>query len=133
MPNGAPGYALETVDRRELGQAGEEAAVTYLSAHRYTVIERNYRHRGGELDLVALDGPVVVFVEVRTRRGERRGTPLESVDHRKQRRLTAAAQHYLLARRLTNRPARFDVIGVHWERGAPRIEHVRDAFEAQEL
>jgi len=84
----------------ELGRRGEELAAELLRARGYTIVERNFRCRAGEIDLVALDGPTVVFVEVRSRRGERVGTPLESVDPRKQARLTLVARHFLHARRL---------------------------------
>src|SRR5262249_56551615 len=69
--------------RGELGRRGEDLAAELLRARGYTIVERNFRCRAGEIDLVAFDGPTVVFVEVRSRRGERVGTPLESVDPRK--------------------------------------------------
>ena len=93
-------------------------------------MERNFRCRAGEIDLVALDGSTLVFVEVRSRRGERMGTPLESVDPRKQARLTLVARHFLHARRLDESTVRFDVVGVRFDREPPGLEHVRSAFEA---
>jgi len=115
--------------RGELGRRGEAVAEAFLRAHHYTIVARNYRCRVGEIDLVALDGPVLVFVEVRSRRGDAAGTPFESVDGRKQVKVARVAQHFLAARRLLDRQARFDVIGVRFDREPPAVEHLRGAFE----
>ena len=115
--------------RRALGQRGEAVAEAFLRTHRYTIVARNYRCRAGEIDLVALDGPVLVFVEVRSRRGITAGTPLESVDGRKQGRVARVAQHFLAARGWGDRDARFDVIGVRFDAEPPAVEHVQSAFE----
>ena len=115
--------------RRELGQRGEAVAEEFLRTRRYTIVARNYRCRAGEIDLVALDGPVLVFVEVRSRRGTTVGTPLESVDGRKQARVARVAQHFLGAYGWHERDARFDVIGVRFDAEPPAVEHLRGAFE----
>jgi putative endonuclease len=115
--------------RAELGRRGEAVAEEFLRAHRYTIVARNYRCRAGEIDLVALDGPVLVFVEVRSRRGERLGTPLESVDARKQARVARVAQQFCAARGWLDRDARFDVVGIRFDAEPPAVEHVRGAFE----
>jgi putative endonuclease len=104
-------------------------AEEFLRTHRYTIVARNYRCRAGEIDLVALDGPVIVFVEVRSRRGNGFGTPLESVDGRKQARVGRVAEHFLTVKRWHDREARFDVVGVRFDEEPPAIEHVRGAFE----
>lgn len=116
--------------RRVLGTDGERAAEEFLRRRRYTIVERNYRCRAGEVDLVALDGTTVVFVEVKTRRGEGYGNPLDAVDPRKQRQVCRAAQQFLAEHRLQDREARFDVVGVWWEEGRPVCELVTNAFEA---
>ena len=116
--------------RGELGRRGEAVAEAFLRANRYTIVARNYRCRAGEIDLVALDGPVVVFVEVRSRRGTVAGTPLESVDPRKRAQVARVAEHFVTARRWHDRDARFDVIGIRFDRDPPAIEHIRSAFEA---
>lgn len=115
--------------RGELGRRGEAVAEAFLRERRYTIVARNYRCRAGEIDLVALDGPVVVFVEVRSRRGIRMGTPLESVDGRKQARVARVAQHFVAARGWHERTARFDVVGIRFDAEPPAIEHVPGAFE----
>jgi putative endonuclease len=104
-------------------------AEAFLRGRRYTIVARNYRCRAGEIDLVALDGPTVVFVEVRSRRGERAGTPLESVDARKQARVARVARQFVAARGWSDREARFDVIGIRFDADPPAVEHVRGAFE----
>ena len=104
-------------------------AEEFLRTHRYTIVARNYRCRAGEIDLVALDGPVIVFVEVRSRSGVSCGTPLESVDGRKQAQVGRVARHFLAARGWHDRDARFDVIGIRFDFDPPAVEHVRGAFE----
>ena len=92
------------------------------------MLARNYRCRLGEIDIVMCDGPEPVLVEVRYRGSEGSGGPGASVDQHKQRRLAAAAAHYL-QRAGDDLPARFDVVAVH--RG-PRIEWIRNAFEVEQ-
>src|ERR1043166_6049319 len=110
--------------RGELGRRGEAMAEEFLRARRYTIVARNYRCRAGEIDLVALDGEVLVFVEVRSRRGANAGTPLESVVGRKQLQVARVARHFLAARGWHERDARFDVIGIRFDADPPALEHV---------
>jgi len=116
-------------DRQVLGAEGERAAEKFLRRQRYTIVERNYRCRSGEVDLIALDRSTVVFVEVKTRTQRGFGSPLEAVDPRKQRQVQRAAQHYLSEKRLHDRDARFDVVGVWVEKGQVCCELVKNAFE----
>lgn len=115
---------------KNTGHFGEETAVAYLKQIGYLIIERNYRKRFGEIDIVAQDGDVVVFVEVKTRRSVRFGSPFEAVDRRKQKNMTRVALAYLDSHKLFDRSARFDVVAVmlHKESG-PEVEIVQDAFE----
>lgn len=83
-------------DRQRLGAWGESVAATYLEAHGYRIVQRNWRCRQGELDIVAQTGETLVFVEVKTRRGLAQGTPEEAVTPRKAERLLTLAQAYLL-------------------------------------
>jgi putative endonuclease len=115
--------------RRDLGRRGEAVAEAFLRARRYTIVARNYRCRAGEIDLVALDGRVLVFVEVRSRRGAVAGTPLESVDGRKRARVARVARHFLAREGWGERDARFDVLGIRFDREPPEVEHVRGAFD----
>jgi putative endonuclease len=118
--------------RRWFGTRSERAAERFLRRLGYRTLARNYTCPLGELDLVALDGPCIVFVEVRSTGNEDVEQPAHSVDAAKQRRLTDLALQFLRQRRLLESPARFDVLAVSWPAGArePRIVHHRQAFEA---
>ncbi len=116
--------------RQILGQKAEDIAVEFLRAQGLEILDRNFRRRLGELDIVAREGDTLVIVEVRTRADERYGGAAASVDPRKQRRLIHAAVQLLQQRRdLARLPARFDVVTVS-EVGheRPRIEWLRHAF-----
>jgi putative endonuclease len=115
-----------------LGQRGEDAAARFLRRRGYRIVDRGHRSQHGELDLVALDGQTVVFVEVKTRTTAEMGEPGEAVDADKQRRLTRLALGWLKKNGLLEQPARFDVVAVTWPDGAwrPTVEHHRDAFAA---
>jgi putative endonuclease len=104
-------------------------AATFVGRLGYRIVVRNFRCRAGEIDLVALDGDIVVFVEVRSRTTGSCGTPLESVDGRKQAQVGRVARHFLAARGWHERAARFDVIGVRLDADPPAVEHVRGAFD----
>jgi putative endonuclease len=116
----------------QAGQAGEEAAARYLQQQGWVILARNCRLPGGEIDIVAQDGGCLVFVEVKTRRGSRFGSPFEAVDNRKQQRLTTAALAYM-SRRNLNMAARFDVAAVFPEQDSFRVELLRNAFDCGEL
>jgi putative endonuclease len=115
-----------------LGRRGEDAAAEHLERLGYRILERGRRFRFGELDLVALDGRTLVFVEVKTRSSADYGSPSQAVDARKRRRMTNAALGYLKQHRLLDRPSRFDVVSIVWppDGTAARITHHRSAFEA---
>lgn len=106
------------------GRRGEDLAAAHLGEQGFVLLERNFRCRLGELDIVARDGDTLVFVEVRSRASGGYGDPLETVNARKQKRLARVAQVYLSRRRPKFSGCRFDVIGIVGE----RIAHVRDAF-----
>jgi putative endonuclease len=116
-----------------LGQRGEAAAARYLRRLGYTIIATGQRLRQGEIDLVAVDGRTLVFVEVKTRTSTQAGHPADAVDVEKQRRLTRLALAYLRRHDLLDCPTRFDVVAVTWpdEDRPPRIEHFKGAFSAQ--
>jgi len=119
--------------RRHLGQTGEGIAVRHLEQAGYRILERNVRLPGGELDIVALDGECLVFVEVRTRRGRSFGTPEESVTPAKQQKLIQLAQTYLMERAGEWMPSawRIDVAAVEMDaRGRLlRVDILRNAVE----
>jgi len=115
--------------RQRLGRMGEEAAERRLASDGYRIVERRYRKRIGEIDLIAVRGSLVVFVEVKTRRDDRAGTPGESVTATKQRRIGRVALIFLSERGWLDRPSRFDVIEVYaTQEGVRRVRHIPDAF-----
>jgi len=117
--------------RRQLGDAGEEAAAELLRKGGYRIVARNYRCRRGEVDLIAERGELLVFVEVRTRATAAFGAPEETVGFRKRRRVVAAARDYLARRRGSERGARFDVVAVVDSPAGPRLTHFENAFDAE--
>lgn len=131
------GRLMSTDSRRARGALGERLAERHLAAAGYALVERNFRTRYGELDLVAADAQVLVFCEVKTRvEGSLRGpaSPLEAIGPDKRRRLRLMAAQWLASRAGDERPApallRFDAIGVTLTRagGLARLEHVEEAF-----
>ena len=115
---------------KTLGARGEEIAAAYLRGQKFTIVERNFRCKGGEVDIVARDGKTFVFVEVKARRSLSFGSPQASVTHFKQRQISKAALTWLAKNRLKDVNARFDVIAIILrEYEVPRIEHLRNAFD----
>ena len=113
-----------------LGDRGERAAAKYLKQQGYRLLARQSRSRIGEIDLIALDGDTIVFVEVKTRSSHAAGHPTEAVTVVKQRQLTRTALAWLKRRKLLDARARFDVVAITWqETGPPLIEHYQNAFE----
>ena len=114
------------------GVRGEDLACRHLALHGFTVVERNFRCRGGELDVVAREGDVTVFVEVKERRDASRGAGHEAVTVSKRRRIVRAARVYASAHGLSETPLRFDVISIDWSRGQPDLRHDRGAFSVDD-
>ena len=117
---------------RRLGGLAEGIAALFLEMNGYTLLTRNYRYRGNEVDIVAETGARIVFVEVKCRTSARRGEPGESVGAEKMRRIVRAARGFLSERALTDRSARFDVVEVRVQRGGLEmsVEHIVGAFGA---
>jgi putative endonuclease len=110
------------------GKNGEELAVRYLEEQGYAIVARNYRLRMGEIDIIARDGEFLVFVEVKTRRSSRFGSPFEAVDFRKQQQIIRVARMYLSRHGGENRAVRFDVVAVYFEQRTATIKLLKDAF-----
>ncbi|MDQ6745987.1 MAG: YraN family protein [Actinomycetota bacterium] len=124
---------MSTDPRQHLGRAGERLAAEHLQRRGYRILERNYRTRWGELDIIALDRQTIVFCEVKTRRMLARDrTPLEAVHTRKRSRVRRMAGSWLAERK--DRPhvpdVRFDAIGVTFDASGrlAGLEHLQDAF-----
>lgn len=93
-----------------IGNIGEEAAVITLKKQGYKIIERNYRTKMGEIDIIAKDGEYTVFVEVRLRKSNAFGTPADTIDKRKQQKIIKAAQMYAVKNDIYDTPMRFDAV-----------------------
>lgn len=114
--------------RKELGNKGEDWASRYLEENGYMILERNYRSRSGEIDIICSQGGSIIFVEVKTRRNISFGYPEEAITKTKQQHIRKAALAYMNA---CNRPyneIRFDVIGILLKDGKPQINHLPAAF-----
>ena len=119
-----PGTSVAT----RLGNEGERITSRYLTERGYHVLERNFRCRGGEVDLIALDGATLVFVEVKLRRSLARGSPLEAVTAVKQGRVRRAAQVYLAYSGQVFSRIRFDVVAIMKAGKRTDITHLKAAF-----
>jgi putative endonuclease len=118
------------VDNKSLGERGEAIAVAYLKGQKFTIVERNFRCKGGEVDIVAREGKSFVFVEVKTRRTLSFGPPQAAVTPFKQRQISKAALTWLAKHRQLEASARFDVIAILLrDHEVPAIEHFRNAFD----
>jgi putative endonuclease len=118
--------------RAEFGKWAEDHACRTLERHGYAIRERRHRTRFGEIDIIATDRGVLVFVEVKARRSATCGSPAEAVTAAKRRRLLQLAERYLQRHQLTNTPCRFDVVSVYCPGPGepPRVEHVQSAFDS---
>lgn len=117
-----------TFARQRLGLEGEALACSELEHRGYAIVERRFRTRFGEIDVVANDHGTLVFVEVKTKTDSRFSDPVESVTKRKQQRLVSMAEQYVAHHRLDNMPCRFDVVTVDVSATPSKIVVYRDAF-----
>jgi putative endonuclease len=115
---------------QKIGGQGERVALAFLRSKGYVILERNYRTRRGEIDIVARQGRTVVFVEVKTARGYSYGPPRCWVGWRKRSRLIRTASAYLARKGLGDADCRFDVIAIELSLGSPRLTHIVNAFSA---
>ncbi len=116
---------------KTLGERGEDAAARYLKRRGNKIVHRRHRQRYGEIDIIAVDGQTVVFVEVKTRRDAELGRPAEAVDTERQQRQTRAALAFLKSHGLLEHASRFDVVEVVWptDQHRPTVRHIKNAFE----
>ena len=114
------------MNKRQTGTDYESLAAKYLVEQGFTIVEKNYRNRTGEIDLIAEDGEYLCFVEVKYRKDNRSGYPAEAVDYRKQRTITRVAMHYLTTHGYSEwTPCRFDVVSIEGE----KISLIKNAYE----
>jgi putative endonuclease len=112
------------------GASGEDLACRHLVKQGFVVVERNYRCRVGEIDVVARDGDTLVFVEVKERGDASHGTAVEAVTGPKRRRVIRAAQLWAAAHGASESPIRFDVVAIDWKGSKPVVRHDRGAFDS---
>jgi putative endonuclease len=120
----------ENTGNRSVGERGESIAEAYLRGQGFVILEKNYRGRTGEIDIVAREGDTIVFVEVKARRNLAYGPPQLAVTPFKQRQISRTALTWLAHRKKANAIARFDVIAILVpDHEVPQIEHIRNAFD----
>ena len=113
------------MNNRAKGRAGESMAEEYLAVRGYNILEKNYRNRFGEIDIIAKDGNTFVFIEVKTRNTSLHGLPADAVDIRKQGRIGRVALYYITVKKIGDHPCRFDVLSISDD----RVELIKDAFD----
>ena len=115
--------------RQLLGISGEQSVAKHLKKYGYKILVQNYRCKLGEIDIIARDGPDLVFIEVKTRSGTSYGSPAAAVNARKQRQICRTEQCYLAEHSLFDSPARFDVVSVLCDGSNHHIDHINNAFD----
>lgn len=114
--------------RFRFGRRGERIAERHLRRLGYRIVTRNYRAAGAEIDIIAMDGETIVFVEVKRRTGTAAGTPEESVNIAKQNQIRRAAMAFIAQYRAAERDSRFDVVAIVETSRSRRLQHLKDAF-----
>lgn len=112
-------------NKRQKGAAYEKIAAAHLISKGYEILAFNYRCKMGEIDIIARDGEYLVFVEVKYRANDKKGSPLEAISLNKQKTISKCALHYMMMNHLTDVPVRFDVVGILKD----KKEHIENAFE----
>lgn len=116
--------------RKKLGDKGEQIALEYLEKKNMKLLDKNWRSKHGEIDLVMMDGETLCFVEVRSKIGTDRGHPLETITAAKQRQIVRVSSHYLQINNLEESPVRFDAVGIVKDGEKFEITHIPAAFDA---
>jgi len=111
----------EYQNNKQLGDRGELLAINYLKLKDYKILERNFRCKFGEIDIIAKDKDVIVFVEVKTKRGIDFGLPEEMVNQRKREKLIKLSQFYIIEKKLFNQPIRIDVVAIEMNKNSKKI------------
>ena len=114
---------------QKFGEKGEFLAVRYLKKNGYKILEQNYRTPLGEIDIIAKEKDTIVFVEVKSRKSIRFGSPKWAVTAKKQRKISMVALHYLKTKKQTDAKARFDVVSVISNQDDSQIDIIKNAFE----
>ncbi len=113
-------------EHNSTGKAGEELAIRFLKAKGYAIVAQNYRYKKGEVDIIASKKDLLVFVEVKTRRGMAFGEPESFVNRQQTQLILQAAENYIFAQDWQH-DVRFDVVAIYWKT-PPEVVHFQDAF-----
>ena len=116
-------------EKQQFGKKGESLAARHLKQSGYRIIEKNFRTKQGEIDIIAKDKDTIVFVEVKSRKNDRFGNPKWAITPWKQRKISMVALEYLKATQQINVKARFDVVSINRAQESRRIELIKNAFE----
>ncbi|MEA1967968.1 MAG: YraN family protein [Thermodesulfobacteriota bacterium] len=116
--------------RQIFGKKAEDAACLFLDKLGFKILERNYRTRAAEIDIIAQHGDFLVFIEVKARQGLQKGTPGEAVNFSKQKKISLGAAYYLKEKKIDNVRVRFDVVAICSNNGRFAIELIENAFQA---
>ena len=119
---------MGNLNKRARGAEGEILAIAHLKSMGFEIVETNYQFGHGEIDIIAKDGDVLVFCEVKTRHNDNFGPPECAVTPRKQQQLRKVALGYLFQRDIKEQACRFDVIGVRMYGGEPALNYIPNAF-----
>ncbi len=114
--------------KKDLGALGEGKACEFLLENGYEILERNFRCKAGEIDIIAMKDNVMVFVEVKTRTSTAFGMPSEAVNHKKQEKYFKTALYYINETGSRNTAFRFDIIEIMFDKGNVSINHIIDAY-----
>ncbi len=119
---------MENDKKINLGKEGEKEAAKFLKKKGYKILDRNFRVKGGELDIVAEKSGEIVFVEVKARSSDKFMEPVEAITPKKRKSLRKAAEIFLLSKKLDLNPCRFDVITIIKKAGKSKIEHLENVY-----
>lgn len=108
-----------------IGNLGEEAAVKAIKKQGYKVIERNYRTKMGEIDIIARDGEYTCFIEVRLRKNNDFGSPADTIDINKQRKIIRTAQYYAVTKKIYDTPMRFDAVLINADAKGGKLTNIK--------
>ncbi len=114
---------------QQFGKKSESLAVRHLKKNKYKILEKNYRTKAGEIDIIARDRDTLAFIEVKARRSDEYGHPKGAVTRQKQKKISLVAMQYLKETRQSDARARFDVVSIRFDRNRPEIEIIKNAFE----
>ena len=111
--------------KQEIGKLGENLATKYLKQNKYVILDRNFRCKQGEIDIIAIDSKQIIFVEVKTRTNLSYGNPSEAVHKLKRLHMKKVAKYYLYINNITKIPIRFDVIEIYIKNQKYKINHIK--------